>query len=153
MERFATVFSVIEGNESAGGPRLTTRLPRVMNEFWKSPIFGVGISDVNTEYFDGHVANASILLQSGIVGFTILYIIIIRILWYVFKGYLSLKPNNIYRINILAMIIGLLGIMIIHFSSRQMYSFRMPGDSAILFAFWFLFTFYYLDKAKEYERA
>jgi len=50
------------------------------------------------------------------------------------------------------MLIGFLGIMVIHNTSRIMVGYILGGPDAMLVAFWFLFTLYYLDKAKEYER-
>lgn len=154
LDRFTTVMLVLEGDKTAGGTlsRLTDRPERVLNEFKKSPIFGFGFSDRTAEYYDGHVANQSILLQSGLVGITLLYLIIGKILWYFFKSYLYLKKDNIYKFKLLSMIIGFLGIMVIHFTSQQMYGYNDRAEKFILIAFWFLFTFYYLDKAKEYAR-
>lgn len=151
FNRLSSVLDVVEGNESAGGPRLTSRIPRVMNQHKKSPVFGFGFSDTTMEYYDGHVSNQSILMQSGFVGFILLYLIILSILWKTFKGYLLLGKNNPHRFRILAMIIGFLGIILIHFSSQQMYGYWMRGDKTMLLAFWFLFTFFYLDQARNYE--
>jgi cytochrome b561 len=142
----------MEGDKSAGGARLTDRSPRVMKEFKKSPLLGYGYSDKMNDYYDGHVANQSILLHTGVFGFIILYFIIFRILWKLFSFYLRLKRNNPIRFKILSMIIGLLGILVIHLSSRSMIAYYLDGDNAMLLAFWFLFTLHYLDKAIKYER-
>ena len=154
IDRFSTVMLVLEGDKTAGGTlsRLTDRGPVVINEFKKSPLFGFGFSDRTFEYYDGHVANQSILLQSGLIGFTLLYLIIGKVLWYFFKGYLYLKKDNIYKFKVLSMIIGFMGIMVIHFTSQQMYGYNDRAEKYMLIAFWFLFTFYYLDEAKEYAR-
>jgi hypothetical protein len=154
FDRLSSVILVVEGDETAGGTlsRVTERGPRVMKEFKKSPIIGFGYSDKMMEYYDGHVGNQAILLHSGIFGFTALYVIMISILWYIFNRYLALSTNNIIKFRILSMLIGFLGIMVIHLSSRIMVGFRLGGDNAMLLAFWFLYTFYYLDEAKKYER-
>lgn len=152
FNRLSSVIEIVEGNKAAGGPRMTRRGPRVMKEFKKSPILGTGFSDRMQEYYDGHVADKSILLQSGIFGFTVLYLILFRILWHIFQCYLKLNQYNILKIRLISMIIGFLGIMVIHFSSEQMYMYLGRGEKFMLLAFWFLFTFYYLDEAKTYKK-
>lgn len=153
FERLSSVLLMIEGDQTAGGTlsRVSERGPRVMNKFKESPVLGFGYSDIYVEYMDGHVANQSLLLQAGIFGFIILYIIIFRILWHFFSWYLLFHYNNKFKFRILSMLIGFLGIMVINSSSRAMVHYHLDQNNAMLLAFWFLFTFYYLDKAKKYE--
>lgn len=153
FERLSTVSLILEGDISAGGTasRLTERGPRVMQKFKENPVFGFGFSDVTRSYYDGHVGNQSILLQSGLIGFFVLYTVILRILRHFFKNSLSLSKENPYRNKIFIFLIGFLGIIIIHFTSQEMYSYVMRGDKTILLAFWLLYILFYNHKAISFE--
>ena len=154
VDRFMTVSKVIEGDATAGGTlsRLSERGPRVMKHFYENPIFGFGFSDKMYDYYDGHVANYSLLMQSGIVGFVILYVLIVSLIYRMLVFYLILSPRNGYKLIVLSMAICLMGMIIIHLTSQQMFGFSMRNDKSMLWAFWFLFTFHYLTKAKNHEK-
>jgi len=154
MLRFSTIFDIIGGDKSAGGTlsRLTERGPIVMKEFDKNLLFGYGFSDKMMEYYDGHVANQSLLMMSGILGFLLLYFIMYKILSYYIGVIIIIRKNNRFRPFLYSMILGMFGIIIIHASSQQMYGYNMRGDKAILLAFWFLFINFYKKKAFENER-
>ena len=74
--RLATIQKLAAGDLTAGGTlsRLTERGPRVMEGFKNSTIiFGAGYSDLYFEYGDTHVGFQNNLLQSGVIGFFILF--------------------------------------------------------------------------------
>lgn len=153
FDRFSTVFLLLEGDLSAGGTlsRLNDRGPRVMAQFEKNPFFGVGFSDRMFEFYDGHVANQSILFQSGIIGLLILYSLVYSILWKFLRRYLLLR-EGVLKFKVLSLIIGAFGLIIVHFSSQQMFAYMLRGDKIMLYAFWFLFITYYFDKAIAYGK-
>jgi len=154
FDRLSTVSLILEGDLSAGGTasRLTERGPRVMQKFRESPFFGFGFSDVTRDYYDGHVGNQSILLQSGLIGFFVLYIIILRVLRHFLRSTITLSTGNPYRHKVIIFLIGFAGIIIIHFTSQEMYSYVMRGDKAILLAFWLSYILFYNHKAISLER-
>jgi len=153
FDRLSTVSLILEGDISAGGTatRLTERGPRVMQKFKESPVFGFGFSDITRSFYDGHVGNQSILLQSGLVGFFVLYMIIFRILRHFFRNSLFLSEENPYRTRLFIFMIGFIGIIIIHFTSQEMYSYAIRGDKAILLAFWLTYILFYNHKAIGFE--
>lgn len=145
FERMNTLQGLVEGDETAEGTlvRLTIRAPRVMEGFWHSPLIGLGFSDTFYSYSDGHVGHHNMLLNVGIVGY-----VMFMSLWVIFivkliafsrmkavKTALGLSPY--------AIIAFLIGIMIIHSTSRTFWGYIVGGENArfivsIMFAWWTL---------------
>lgn len=130
--RFSTVESVAEGDLTAGGTarRWDERGPRVLTRFDESPVFGFGFSQVTNEYYDGHVGNHSLLLMGGYLGFAIVWISILLLVLYFYR----LETKFINTRGVFVFGLAIIGIMIIHSTSRVMVSYRMPIDSAFLIA-------------------
>lgn len=88
--RLTSISQLIEGDETAGGTlvRITKRLPVVVDKFYERPILGWGFSDEFFEYFDGHVAWATILMSGGLIG---------GIIAALFTFYLIFDPIRMYN--------------------------------------------------------
>ena len=133
-ERLSTVEHIAEGDMTAGGTagRWDVRGPRVMERFPESPVFGFGYSKVTAQFFDNHVGNHMLLLSGGIVGFFIVYFTIIFLLYYFAKlGMKNLVPG------VFVFVLAIIGIMIIHSTTRNMLSFLMRTDTAFFLAIMF----------------
>lgn len=153
FERTSTVVDVIQGDLTARGTlsRITERGPRVMKKFGKNPALGFGFSKETTDFFDGHVGNQSILLQSGIFGFIILYIIILSIIYKLTRLYNKLSIRNSYKYPIGVFIIGFFGIIIIHFSSQLMYGYQVEGDKLYLLGMCGAYLSYLINNAYQFK--
>jgi|WetSurMetagenome_2_1015567.scaffolds.fasta_scaffold00614_4 hypothetical protein len=139
--RFKTLEAVTGGDVTAEGTlsRLDVRGPRVMKIFSENPLFGWGFSDTARKYTDSHVGNQSILLYSGIIGFTLLigfmfYFSIKLLLLYFKKG-----KQFVFKSGLPVFIIFLSGWFIIHSTSGQHFNYMgIPGQimpQAIFFSF------------------
>lgn len=125
-ERLSTLESLAEGDLSAGGTllRLTERGPRVMNKFAESPILGFGYSNEFYNFYDGHVGNQNVLLHSGIFGYSLYVLLILALLLYIYqKGKFLDKALWVFGFGIIALII-------IHSSSRQIFSYYFNFETA-----------------------
>jgi hypothetical protein len=79
--RLSTLEKVAEGDISAGGTasRFDERAPRVMQGFKESTILsGAGFSKLYYEYADGHVGYHNMLLNAGIIGMLLFFILIAK---------------------------------------------------------------------------
>jgi hypothetical protein len=141
--RFETMNSLIKGDETAGGTleRLTERGPKVMNKFLESPVFGFGFSDEYYEFADGHVGNQTLLLNGGIIGY-----LIYSAFWIVFIG--GLFKEGIHLKALYIFIFALLGLIIIHSSSRIIFSYALDVENAIGLGAFFALANVYLQKSK-----
>jgi hypothetical protein len=131
INRLSTVDAILEGDMTAEGTvqRWEVRGPQVLTRFNESPLFGFGYSKITFQYADNHVGNHLLLLSSGYVGFIILYLSVISLIFYLIKlNFKGIAPGS----NIFA--IALIGIIIIHSTSRNMISFLMPADTAFFIA-------------------
>ncbi len=125
--RLETIDEIGEGNMDAGGPRLTTRIPAVMEIYSQSPILGFGYSKITATSFDEHVGNHSLLLFGGYFSLLIIWLTVIALTVFFFMKEMN-QPGRGYIVFSLALII----IMAIHSTSRSMVSFYMPVDIAFL---------------------
>ena len=132
--RLETVEAIAAGDVTADGSlsRLTERGPRVLSKFSESPIFGFGYSKISAEYFDGHVGNHNLLLMGGVIGFAIIWLTILFVVFYFFRLDVRFPSNGFFVFGL-----SIIAIMIIHSSSRSMVSYYMPADSAFLIALLF----------------
>ncbi|MBI1838105.1 MAG: hypothetical protein HYR91_12655 [Flavobacteriia bacterium] len=136
LERIFTIQSIINGDQTANGTlrRLTDRQPIVMANVAKSPIIGFGFSNFYFEHADGHVANPTMLLNSGIIGLCIFIYFNLYIFFEAYRLYIRTK-----RLEILAIIIGILGFLLVHSTSYMVFSFAIGQGN--VFAFILLLTF------------
>ncbi|HLO59603.1 MAG TPA: hypothetical protein VK179_12730 [Bacteroidales bacterium] len=128
LNRLATLESLAEGNLTAEGTliRLSERVPKIMSKIQESPIIGFGYSKISAEYYDGHIANHSIILMGGIVGLLLIWGTLFSIFIYLFQ----IKVYKSHRFRSLA--IGLISILVIHSTSRNMISYYMSADASFL---------------------
>ena len=118
VARISTILLLIDGDLTAGGTlkRLDVRQPRVMKKFKESPIIGQGFSDTFYKYRDGHVANAQILMNSGVIGFAVFLIFISFFVFKPIQFYLLTKKTQY-----LALTFGVLAFMLLHSSSYMVF--------------------------------
>ena len=141
FERLNTLEALTKGDLTAGGTlaRLTERGPRVMSEFYKSPIIGWGFSNYYFAHSDMHVGNQSILLQGGIIGYLfwigIFLLIIYNILTYGRLYYVKLSIGS----GIYVILFALIATFAIHSSSMQMWGFY-GSNQATIFHWTYLLT-------------
>ncbi|HRI48256.1 MAG TPA: hypothetical protein PK559_14205, partial [Ignavibacteriaceae bacterium] len=120
VDRFEPAIAYLNGEKGKYDYRIEYRLPKVMSKVFESPIVGFGYSEEFLINRDDHVANATILLNSGIVGVTFL-IFMLGII--IHKVFIKLIKNN--SASALTFLIFLIGILSIQFTSRFMISFIM----------------------------
>ena len=140
IDRIQTLEELAKGDLTAGGTlgRITERSPRVMNKFWEQPVFGFGFSEEYYMFGDGHVGNQTLLLNGGFVGYAVyLYFIFFSLLKYYKAFQNGNKPAFIF-------LFSLLGIMVIHSSSRMIFAYSMDSVIALFLAMFFFFSDYYL---------
>jgi len=127
LSRLSTMGDLAKGDLTAGGTlgRMTERGPLVMNQFWRSPFFGWGFTATFFEHADGHVGNQSILLNVGILGYSILLLIYLAIFFEIWRW--STRPAVVayYGISLRVFAIGMFGVFIIHSSSTQFWGYYM----------------------------
>jgi len=123
--RLETLKLVLQGDPTAGGTdrRISVRTYPVMEKFSEKPIFGWGFSETGLDTNDIHIGNQSLLMSGGIVGF----IIMIYILFSFFRKIFSIKnyisSNNPFKKSIIVLIIFLVGLIIIHSTSTQIFGY------------------------------
>jgi hypothetical protein len=142
FERFSTMRDVAEGDVTAGGTvsRWDIRGPKVLVRFQESPLFGFGFSQVTPQYFDVHVGNHSLLLIGGIAGLVIVYLTILMIIFYFARRNIDGSGPGFF---IFAM--ALVSIMMIHSTSRNMISYYLPAEVAMLLCIMFNHSNAYLS--------
>ncbi|MGA3013539.1 MAG: hypothetical protein ABSD71_05850 [Bacteroidales bacterium] len=142
VERTLTIKDLAKGDLTAGGSlsRLTERGPKVMKKFYEQPVLGYGFSEEYYKFLDGHVGNQSLLLNGGIIGFTIYLIFILSFLRYYIIAYVN-KNNNTAFI----FIFGLLSLIIIHSSSTMVFAYALNVDIAIALGLFMFFSAYFID--------
>ncbi|WP_157754627.1 hypothetical protein [Salinivirga cyanobacteriivorans] len=134
VNRLATLEALAEGDVTAEGTlsRITERTPRVLNQFYNSPIFGFGFSKETRSVYDPHVAIPSLLLIGGILGLLVYIVTFFRIVLYLYKKdrYKEFKGIFIFGFAIIAF-------LIINASSRKMVGYHMVADAAFMVALFF----------------
>jgi hypothetical protein len=150
VARLNTLVYIFDGDVTAGGTlfRLDLRAPVVMEKFYLNPLFGNGFSEIGFEYFDQHVGNQNILMTSGIVGFILIILFFIFFLGAMIRR-INTSRSEYYRKEALFLIIFLMGLVLIHSSSTQLFGFYLKTDSFekwILVSFFIAFSFSRLKK-------
>jgi hypothetical protein len=146
LERIQTLEYTLEGDLTAGGTvsRTTSRHEPVWNKFLESPIIGWGYSPEVRDIGDPHVGNQNLLLQVGVFG----YLLFIALILSLIINMLTL--GNRYKalgFTTTILIFFILGIFMIHSTSRQM--FGLGGDFSSQFSIALVFTlanFVYYNK-------
>lgn len=149
-KRVVTVKRIVEGDYSAGGTlsRIEKRTPLVINKFKESPIIGWGFSDTYFRFHDFHVGHPSILLNVGIVGYAIINIIFIKIIFKI-KYYSRLKPiRAAYGNGVIVFVFILIGIYLIHSMTVQIWGLHIKYSLGFLYSLLFTSTSIYIQKIK-----
>lgn len=136
-KRLLSVVSIVEGNEEAveNLDRLSYRGPRVMNKFKENPILGWGFTSEYFAYTDRHVGNQSILLNVGVIGFSILIIVYLRLInkIYIVTRWLGVNINYSYKYYIIYSFL-FIALFIIHSSSGQGWGLHVNWPNILNFA-------------------
>lgn len=125
FERLSTIQYILQGDPSAGGTlgRLTERAPRVYNQFLESPMVGFGFSDIFWQYADHHVGHHTMLLNGGIVGYSIFIFFCIYFISTVLRTRSIISDNNPYKSSLLVLLIGFASLLVHHSTSGMIFSF------------------------------
>jgi hypothetical protein len=151
--KLTTIEKITEGDITAGGTlrRIDYRGPKVIKKFNESPVFGFGFSDQYWEYEDGHVGNQNLLLNGGIIGFSLFFLFWISFIVKVFQVYSGLSTLNNYKTSLLIFILGIIGILIIHSTSMQMFTYTIgfTGRGFLITFFFSMAAFFVIDSKKQ----
>lgn len=147
-KRTQTLYALAEGDITAGGTlkRLDQRGPRVMNKVYESPVVGFGFSSDYWEYADEHVGHQNLLLQVGIAG-TILFYLMMAFFIHkvvVYKQQLRISSER-HAVNIF--IISILCVIIIHSTSTQFIGYILMVaqiEKMLFFSIFFTYADFYL---------
>jgi hypothetical protein len=140
FQRMSTLETIAQGDITAGGTlkRMTERGPRVMSKFSQSPIIGFGFSNGYYNYRDGHVGNQTLLLNGGVIGFGIVIFFMLSYLATLYQRNRKLSKANSYKDSLIVFFISMLGIFIIHSTSRQILSFSTPVMDGVMYTLFFM---------------
>lgn len=121
IDRLSTLELILEGDPTAGGTnrRLTDRHFPVMQKFYEKPLLGWGFSSTTFEYYDTHVGNQSILLAGGVLGLTLFIALFFSMIVKIIRTSKYDQANLVFAI-------ALMGMLIIHSSSTDLFGFMAP---------------------------
>lgn len=142
VQRLSTMQEFAYGDITAGGTdvRLTERLPIVVDGIKQHPILGWGFSKDFAKYNDSHVGFAAQIAQSGFIGLIILVLFLIAF-WRKNKNINeSISKKSPFKNSILALNAGIISLIIIHFSSTQIFGFSLHPMIFILVISFFLLS-------------
>jgi len=153
--RFETISLLIKGDITAGGTlhRLDERAPRVMKKFEESPIIGNGFGPEAVKYSDGHVGNHNLLMHTGIIGFGLFLLLWISFIIKLFERSKTLTKVNPFQNTHIPLMLFLLGLIIIHSTSAQVFGLGFNITSGFMVFFLFSFAnFVYWEALREEKR-
>lgn len=139
LSRVKTVETVVQGDITGGGTisRYDVKAPGVMRAFWSSSvIFGAGFSDLFFDYSNGHIGYHNILLNAGITGLLIFFLIIAEILSYPFRLSGKFRGHNktAFKVSVIPLII----LLIIN-TGTQTIGYTPLGINRVILIFYALF--------------
>ena len=155
LKRFETILLLAQGDVTAGGTlkRIDERGPRVMKKFDDSPIIGSGFGQDAINYSDDHVGNQNLLMHTGIVGFGLFLLLLFSFIRKLFNLNSTLSGKNKFKSVHLSFILFLLGLIIIHSTSRQVFNFVTDMGMGFIICFLFSFAnFVYWASLREEKR-
>jgi O-antigen ligase len=125
IDRLTTLEALAEGDVTAKGTlrRLDVRGPKVMKKWSENPILGWGYSDITWKYVDPHVGNQTLLMMSGILGFSLFVGFFISVSLKMYAKYLNLPKSLIQKKVFLYFIVYLIGWFLLHTTSAQQFSY------------------------------
>lgn len=133
IQRLSTLQSLYKGDVTADGTlsRLSERAPRVLGKFIERPLLGFGFSEEYFSYTDQHVGHHDMLLNVGIIGYILINMLY---LFMIFNSIFAMNRKGFDSKKYGAIFMGLVGILVIHSSSRSMYGFYIPFENIFLLA-------------------
>jgi hypothetical protein len=141
LQRFMTVESLAQGDLTAQGTlsRLTTQSPIVMAVFRESPLIGWAFSNRYYQYANVHVGNQTNLLNFGVVGFIVINMIYVYIIYKTYQRSRRQEIKRSYGNSIGVFVFALFGLFFAHSSSGLIWGFYSSAHTVPLM--WaFLFT-------------
>lgn len=139
LSRVKTVEAVVQGDITGAGTisRYDAKVPGVMRAFWSSNvIFGAGFSDLFFNYSNGHIGYHNILLNAGIIGLLMFFMIIADILSYPFRLSRKFRGHNktIFKVSVIPLFI----LLIIN-TGTQTIGYTPLGINRVILIFYALF--------------
>jgi len=142
VQRLVTIQQLAQGDLTAGGTlsRLNTRFLGVFDGVKQNPILGWGFSSTYEKYSDFHVGYLNQILQSGLIGLVIFIIFLFKF-WNTNK-FINAKilNNSPFKNSILALNLGIVTLVIIHFTSTEIFSFSLVDGIAVTVFIFFLLS-------------
>lgn len=155
LKRFETIILLAQGDVTAGGTlrRIDERGPRVMQKFEESPLIGSGFGQDAINFTDGHVGNQNLLMHTGIIGFGLFFMLLFSIAIKLYNRNKILSDQNLFKSVYMPLILFLLGLIIIHSTSAQVFGYLISMSGGFLLCFLFSFAnFVYWESLKEEKR-
>lgn len=119
IERLSTIIEFAKGDISIH--RIEYRIPEMMEHIRRSPILGYGFSSTYFNNTQNDIGFHTTILNVGYLGIIFLYSIFIALIIKIWKYSKSYHYQRIYSKSGYIFIIGLLGILIFHFSTNISY--------------------------------
>ena len=142
LQRLETVLSLIGGDLTAEGTlkRIDVRGVRVLNKYYESPLVGFGFSQIYHEYRDYHVGNHTLLLNGGIIGYTLFIYFGLYYVISLYKRNRTLSKSNSYKNSLIVFVLGFVGMFIIHSTSASVYRFEVGFQAGVMLVIFFSFS-------------
>ncbi|MDI9596624.1 MAG: hypothetical protein QM220_03740 [Atribacterota bacterium] len=144
MVRIGTLEGLIHGDVtlSSTQTRTTVRSAKVMEAFYKNPITGWGFSSKGAH--DGHVGNQNLLQSTGVIGYSLFLYFWVFYSTKLIRVKQRLSRGNPFKLSLLILVFGLVGIFIVHSTSTQMFGYD-PQFSAQNKIFFLVVFFVFSD--------
>lgn len=113
-----------------------------MEAFYKNPITGWGFSSKGAH--DGHVGNQNLLQSTGVIGYSLFLYFWVFYSTKLIRVKQRLSRGNPFKLSLLILVFGLVGIFIVHSTSTQMFGYD-PQFSAQNKIFFLVVFFVFSD--------
>lgn len=132
-ERYETMSMLAEGDVTMKDSlaRVTIRIPRIMKWIEKSAVFGYGFSDIYYNNADNDIGFFTVMLNVGILGTVLLYLLFLSILIKINKISSSESYKVLYKKGGKVFFIGLIGLMIFHLTTNITFGFTPSANFAL----------------------
>lgn len=128
------------------------RLAKTLEGIEESPLIGLGISKQYYEYTrGGDIGNFNLILQMGIIGFLLFVNFWIQFFYTINKINSKLSSKNPYYGILFFFNIVLIGILIAHFTTHQVFSMVMPQSYSIFVMLFIHLCMYFARDALQLE--
>lgn len=122
------------------------RLAKTLEGIEKSPLIGLGVSEQFYEYTRGtDIGNFTLILQIGIIGFLLFVNFWLQFFYTIKKINSKLSSNNPYHRVLFFFSIVLIGLLIAHFTTHQVFSMVM-SQAYTIFIMFFIFLCEYFSR-------